>query len=321
MISHVGRSHQLIRSSMFVLLLMTPWVTGCVEAGLQSGVFACNMDSECPPGGFFCDNYFNTYMYYKDVTARPTVHGYWGFCNSDSEVIPKVTSPQKVYAETCDNNRDDDEDGYTDCNDTECQTAPVCKNQIRRECIEGIGDELECDSRVGFPFIRPGDRQDACPLAVGLDSEVSTSAAYFSGTTMDRACLPRCRLYFDYFRNDMELNDDTDFAGSDAYCTEVVKNLGTAGDSFGSEMKCVHVDLKDNQAKVPAQIDVCVPKRTGDDCAVDCPGQPCLKLHTRERNYLALNQATGKLVPIDTSIPLSQIDDQVIEFCLTPLFD
>jgi len=322
MISHVGRSHLLLRSSMFALLLLAPLGSGCVEAGLQSGVFACNTDSECPPGGFFCDNYFNTYMYFSDVTARPTVHGFWGFCNSDSEVIPKATSPQKVYVETCDNNRDDDEDGLTDCNDTECQTAPVCKNQIVKECIDGSGDELDCDKRVGFPYVRPNATGDSCPLAVGYTSQDPATDPYLMGTTFDGVCLPRCRLYFDFYRLNMDNNDDADFAGSDAYCTEVVKNLGTAA-PFRGAMKCVHLDLKDNQAKVPAQIDVCIPASVvsqGDDCANDCPGGDCLKLQYRERNYLAYNQSTGKLVPTKNTIPENEIELDV-EYCLTPIFD
>ena len=303
---------------MFALLLLAPVGSGCVEAGLQSGVFACNTSSECPPGGFFCDNYFNTYMYFSDVTARPTVHGYWGFCNSDSEVIPKSTSNPKVYAETCDNNRDDDEDGLTDCNDTECQTAPVCKNQIVKECVDGSAVELDCDKRVGFPYVRPNATGDPCPLAVGE----STPSEYLTGTTFNGVCLPRCRLYFDYYRLNMDNNDDDDFAGSDAYCTEVVKNLGTAA-PFRGAMKCVHLGLKDNEAGVPAQYDVCIPhpdSYEGGDCATDCSGGDCLKLQYRERNYLAFNQATGKLVPTNSAIPSSDIELN-IEYCLTPIFD
>jgi hypothetical protein len=294
------------------LLLSAPVFSGCIEAGLQSGVFACNTDSQCPPGGFFCDNYFNTYMYYIDVTAEPVVHDYWGFCNSEKEVIKKGNIP----AEICANGRDEDEDGLVDCDDLECQTSPTCRLKIQRECGEGGSGTLDCDAMLGFPRIRKPlgtevvDAENTCPLAVG----------YFGdriGGSVTDVCLPRCRLYFPYKSVGMSLSDDDDFLGSDDYCNTIMNPLLITEDRFvAPTYRCVHLNMSENDADLDIQNDVCVPATddhtTVSDCSVcTTQGKECLLISTRNRANLAIEVVNRTLVPIDNTEP----DGQDLVYC------
>ncbi|MBU1413836.1 hypothetical protein KKC22_20160 [Myxococcota bacterium] len=311
---HVNPSRFVYRLSLIALLLSTPVFSGCIEAGLQSGVFACNTDSQCPPGGFFCDNYFNTYMYFVDVTAEPVAHNYWGFCLSEKEVIKKENRPVEI----CTNGRDEDEDGLIDCDDLECQTSPSCRQQLQRECVDGGSGTLDCDSRLGFPRIRrpqgteTPDAETTCPLSVGY------FGAEISGGLTD-VCLPRCRLYFPYKSVGMGLNDEDDFTGSDNYCNTIMNPVLITSDRFlVTSYRCVHLNMSENESDLGIQNDVCVPdlpdnEAGSTDCSVcTTQGKDCLVISARDRDNLAIEIVNRTLVPIDNETPV----DQPLIFCL-----
>jgi len=291
-------------SSLFSLALLAGAMssTACVEAGLQSGVFACNADSECPPGGFFCDNYFNTYMYYSDVTARPVKHDYWGFCNSENEVIEKEGDTGRVHVEICANDQDDDGDGDADCVDLECQTSPTCRALIDRECDGGAGAPEYCANRLGFPLIRNEalPTEETCPRAVG----------YFGAgieAEFDNPCLPRCRLYFLNNVTGMPDNSDGLFFGSDRYCNTVVDpNLITASRFEGGLLTCEHVNMQLNGVSLKVQNDVCLPPQTSTEAAMtNCDTcndvtHNCMIVTFKDRTKLAWNNKESEVIPLGT---------------------
>jgi len=310
---NMNPSRLFYRLSLLSLLLVVPVTTGCIEAGLQSGVFACNTDSQCPPGGFFCDNYFNTYMYYNDVTAEPVFHNYWGFCNSEKEVINK----ENLHVEICTNGKDEDADGLFDCDDLECQTAPSCRQRIQRECGDGGNGPLDCESMLGFPIIRKPvgdevvDKETTCPLAVGF---------YGTGTLggdLADVCLPRCRLYFPYKSVGMTLNEDNDFTGSDNYCNTIMNPLLITHDRFVvASFHCVHLNMSKNEMNLNIQNDVCVPEVSDNTNVSDCSictgqGKQCLLISARDRNNLAIEIVNRTLVAIDSETPV----DQPLVYC------
>ncbi len=272
--SHKGFTHLVVRSSLIALLISVPMGSGCVEAGLQSGVFACDADSDCPPGGFFCDNYFNNYIYLIDVNARPTVHGFWGSCISTNEVVVKEgTGADRVFAEKCHNGVDDDGDELVDCLDPECQTARACRNRVDAECL-GLNPSEWCAARLGYPLTR--DQQDPsdanCPASVG----------YSLSHDPQSLCLPRCRLYF----KGTPAGTNNIFGGSDQYCNEVYGNRFSTDDEFAGSMVCTHLYVEVNAYKGNVQHDVCLPSaaltRTGCD-----GGLTAVPIEYRDRTMLA----------------------------------
>ncbi|MBU1070053.1 hypothetical protein KJ975_10845 [Myxococcota bacterium] len=304
---HVNPSRFVYRLSLIALLLSTPVFSGCIEAGLQSGVFACNTDSQCPPGGFFCDNYFNTYVYFTDETAEPVNHNYWGFCQSEKEVVKKQNN---YHVEICTNGKDEDADSLIDCEDLECQTSPSCRQQLQRECGDGGSGTLDCESRLGFPLIRQPtgtetqDAETTCPLAVGY------YGTGIIGVPSDQACLPRCRLYFPNKTDGMGLSDEEDFTGSDNYCNTIMNPLLITADRFQiAPYRCVHLNESDNEAGVKILNDVCVPELQDNEAgSTDCSvcttqGKECLVISAKNRLNLAWEyNATEKklfLKPID----------------------
>ncbi len=313
--SFVSRSRLVFRLCFAALLVSAPLYTACIEAGLQSGVFACDTDAQCPPGGFFCDNYFNTYMYFNDVPARPVPHEYWGVCNSNNEVIIKVSTPQeKIPAETCTNGVDDDGDGKADCLDLECQTSPTCRLAIHDGCVDGADATMECDQRLGFPSIRQGTVDDAttCPASVGYFGEGVDAAG-----TLPNVCLPRCRLYFPAFKAGLEPNTDNYFTGSDAYCNTIVDGFATSP-SFEGNLICVHLNTAKNKATRTIQNDVCLPRPTDTettrtDCS-DCAPEKCLVIHYRDRLLLAWDSFRSEMVPVNNSV--TDQTDKTAYYCL-----
>ena len=143
------------------------WTSSCnlqVDFMAQVGVFVCDTDSQCPED-MFCDNYFNTYLYYSDIRGQPLAEGKWGFCSTEEYIIRKEDLKN---TEICSNERDEDEDGLVDCEDPECQTAPHCRAWLEAECADGEPAE-SCEGRLGFPLTRDGlnPEESNCPLSVG----------------------------------------------------------------------------------------------------------------------------------------------------------
>jgi hypothetical protein len=255
------------------------------EYSVQSGIFECDSDSQCPQD-FFCDNYFNTYVYYVDVRAQPAGNGRWGFCNSQSEL---VKNSEFKSVEDCFNGRDEDEDGEADCLDLECQTAPACRDWIAEACPAGDVSET-CTRRLGFPFIRNDAAADetTCPAAVGVIYTDDAGAGTF--------CLPRCRLYFPRESSQIHNSEEIDFQGSDDYCNAVVPMYGTHAAFTGAgSLRCQHVGVVENDANIDIQQDVCLPDAPDmvlaspeffppeDTCESVCGVSSCLKISTRRR--------------------------------------
>jgi len=213
-------------------------------------------------------------MYDKDVNARPTAHDFWGSCVSvDSVVVKDSTQNPKIIAELCNNNKDDDGDGLTDCHDLECQTSPTCRNIISSNCPSG---SPPCDNLLGFPHTRYGDSPDnsrTCPLSVGYIP---------SGSNL---CLPRCRLYFPGTAINSNPHDPSIFAGSDRHCNVVTKPFATVAE-FTGPMECVHLSLTKSGVGQTVQHDVCLPKnwQQVSSCA-DCTGSDssCIQINYKER--------------------------------------
>ncbi|MCA9612433.1 MAG: hypothetical protein H6721_32550 [Sandaracinus sp.] len=101
------------------------------------------------------------------------------------------TTPQFLEA-TCDNRRDDDEDGLVDCDDPDCAPSGLCENE-RERCLDGLDNdrdgradcEVEACVAAGFcePFVpdTPCDTltQEGCPIGMGCwltDDETLTCA-------------------------------------------------------------------------------------------------------------------------------------------------
>ncbi|MEZ4252613.1 MAG: hypothetical protein R3B99_30760, partial [Polyangiales bacterium] len=51
------------------------------------------------------------------------------------------TTPQFLEA-TCDNRRDDDEDGLVDCDDPDCAPSGLCENE-RERCLDGLDNDRD----------------------------------------------------------------------------------------------------------------------------------------------------------------------------------
>ncbi len=76
----------------------------------------CMIEEECEPGEQrVCDT--GQLGICSAGTQTCTQDGFWGECVPDSEPIPEV----------CDNQLDDDCDGYTDCDDEDCAQNPACE--------------------------------------------------------------------------------------------------------------------------------------------------------------------------------------------------
>jgi hypothetical protein len=277
MMSHKGFTHLVVRSSFIALLMLVSMVSGCVEAGLQSGVYACDKDRDCPPGGFFCDNYFNSYVYLIDVNARPTIHEYWGSCISTNEVVSKEgTGRDRIFTENCSNKVDDDGDGLEDCLDLECQTARACRIEVDEDCDGTENEPAWCKVRLGYPLTRAGavpPDENNCPQSVG----------YTVLHDVQDLCLPRCRLYFK-----MDPSEDGVFGASDQYCNDMYANRFTTTDEFAGSLVCTHLYVKINDKGGKVQHDVCLPRaaltRAEDGCLA---GETAIPIEYRDRIMLS----------------------------------
>ncbi len=261
------------------------------EYSVQSGIFICDTNSQCPED-FVCDNYFNTYVYYVDVKAQPVGNGKWGICNAPSEL---VKNSEFKPVEDCFNGRDEDGDGEADCLDLECQTAPACRTWISGECPSGTSSGT-CDRRLGFPFIRDGSQADDvnCPEVVGVIHSDGAGAGTF--------CLPRCRLYFPMLTNQIHNSEEADFQGSDDYCNAVAPMYGTHAAFNGTRtLRCQHTGMVSNVLDLGIQQDVCLPESPdlvltssafsppADTCESVCGTTNCLKISTQRRTWTMVN--------------------------------
>ncbi len=288
-----------------ILLVVWPGFVSCgiqQEYSYQSGKLVCDSSSQCPDV-MFCENYFNAYVYAVDVMVRPAAENRWGFCSHEGELI-KTEPPNGVFVENCFNGRDEDGDGLIDCDDPECQTAPVCRARIQQECFTGNPSAF-CADRLGFPIPRDGgDATGAnCPGAVGVIHSGEGGGRLF--------CLPRCRLYFPYQEHNPANSEEEDFAGSDAYCGAVT-SLNRTTDGFSGGLRCQHTGLVQNAYRQEIQQDVCLPENPDrllessldstpqETCADVCGGSECLRISYRRRTWTEWRSTYGETGMITT---------------------
>ncbi|UCF37304.1 MAG: hypothetical protein JSU96_00025, partial [Acidobacteriota bacterium] len=111
--------------------------------------------------------------------------------------IGLVTMPVeagKTKVEICDNGRDDDRDGYVDCDDADCSQSPACAGgcvPTAETCGDGVDND--CD---GVTDCADGD----CAGDVACAEELRCRNSY--------------RAVFESLPGDSVLNDDSDSGGA-----------------------------------------------------------------------------------------------------------
>ncbi len=284
-------------SRTFTLLFPVLWVlSACnleAEVITVSGVFACEQDSQCPEG-LVCHPYLDVYARWIDSRMQSTAEGKWGLCIRTEEWAQIGRSET---LESCENGHDDDGDGDADCADADCQTAPYCRTWGQTHC-DGTDDDGPCATALGFPAPRNGRVPDetSCPVGSGV---------VYDGSDGSTHCLPRCRLRFPAYTTGMDPTDETEFAGSDAYCNAAATPWATHS-SFAAGLACQHLGMVRNEVTVYYQEDVCLPEEaafvidgpTTETCQSICGAAPCLLISFPRRELSAFNQTTLQVVPI-----------------------
>ncbi len=282
--------------------MMLPFSNSCIEAGLQSEVYACNVTSECPPGDFYCDSYLSSYVHYRDTAAKPIRYGIWGHCNIPRHAIKRLDeSNNAVPVEICDNGKDDSGNGKVDCGDPECVTAPRCKTRIMNTCDanpSNIDGNINCEELMErhFPFVA---KDGNCPDSVGIKVEMSSG---------EKVCLPRCRLYLK--RNSANNNTDADFAGSDNYCDMIVFEKNSSIMYWNEKPSCQHMGFVQPHTGYHIQNDVCLP--AGSMVRSSCDGcEKCVPVNYFSRNMLTYeeNKVGTAVVPSTKMIAGNEITE------------
>lgn len=263
-----------------------------------SSAFECDTDSQCP-ADTTCGNYFDVYLNSIDTRAQPVGHGVWGICLSKADY--DFIENSELALERCDNGRDDDNNGLTDCLDLQCQTAPPCRAFMAETCPEGATGSI-CDGRLGFPLVRNSglDMDLACPKSVG-HRVTSVDGAEF--------CLPRCRLYFNQTSSGTENHIDADFLGSDDYCDLVAPMYATDG-SFRGSLRCQQLGTGQSRFGRTYQNDACLPEtpdlvvdtptsgQITETCLSVCSSTSCLRVQYVQRTWTTLDfDSTPVMIP------------------------
>ncbi len=281
-----------------LFLLSIPACNLQAEVITVSGVFSCERDSQCPDG-LGCQGYLDVYTRYIDPRNQSAAQGLWGVCifPSDWEIIGRDS-----VLESCQNGRDDDGDGATDCEDPDCQTAPYCRNWGQTHC-EGAEPDEHCGIRLGFPTVRPGQATDetSCPPGSAVIHTTPGGATF---------CLPRCRLVFPHVQSGQTANDETIFSGSDAYCDAVGPPWATHA-AFAGPLACQHLGMAENAFGLDYQEDACLPREadlvvdqpTSETCLSVCGDVDCLQVSHPRRDLSAWNGSTMQVVPISGTDP------------------
>jgi hypothetical protein len=280
------------------ILLSIPACNLQAEVVTLSGVFSCDRNSQCPEG-LACHGYLDVYTRYVDSRMQSAAQGIWGLCilPSDWETIG-----QDAILESCENGRDDDGDGNADCADPDCQTAPYCRDWGQQHC-EGANPDQSCETRLGFPMVRPGQATDetSCPLGSAV-VHTTTGGATF--------CLPRCRLVFPDLQGNMTTHDESIFSGSDAYCDAVGPPWATHA-AFAGPLACQHLGMDRTSFGVDFQVDACLPRDadlvvdgpTSETCLSVCQNADCLQVSHPRRDLSAWNGSTSQVVPATGTDP------------------